>query len=312
MKKPLIAIVGPTASGKTDLAIALAQLFQGEVISADSRTIYKEFLIGTASPCLNKQTQLIDPQRGGYLIEKVPHYCLHFLSPTQIFTVAQFQKMAFQLIQEIQQRKKIPFLVGGSGLYLDAVTKGLLIPRVPPNFHLRRKLEKMSNKQLTDVLKKLDPESAAQIDPQNKRRLIRALEVCLASGTPFSKLRRKKEPPYQVLTIGLKLKKEILKQRINERVEMMMKMGFIEEVQNLLSKYPPNSPAFTALGYQQIVKWLISNKKQEPTELVSQIKQATWQFARRQMSWFKRDQTIHWVNNKEEAEKLIRVFLEPV
>jgi tRNA dimethylallyltransferase len=311
--KPIIAIVGPTASGKSELALYLAKKFNGEIICADSRTIYRKMNIGTAKPYLeisNLKSQIsnLGPI---YQIKEVPHYMLDIVKPNETFTVAQFQEMAYQIIEDILKRGKIPFLVGGTGLYIDAVTKGLSIPRVPPNPELRARLEKMSNKILWNKLKKLDEKSALKIDPKNKRRIIRALEVCLLTGCPFSEQQKIKKSPYKVLTLGIKMPREKLYTRINERVNKMIEIGLVEEVRELLKKgYSLDLPSMSGLGYKQIGSWLVYGRPKSLNEAVYQIKRDTRRFARRQISWFKRDKSIKWIKNKKETEILIKNFLE--
>ncbi len=316
--KPLIVILGPTASGKSALSISLAKKYRGEIICADSRTIYKGLLIGAASPTLDKNYQ------------EVPHHLLHFVSPNEVFTVAQFKELAEKTIAKIHSRGKIPFLVGGTGLYIDAITKSLDIPRIPPDFKLRDKLEKLSNIKLAGKLKMLDKKTYAHIDQNNKRRLVRALEVCLVTKKPFSSFLKTKKPSYQILKIGLALPKEKLFKKIDARVSKMIKMGLVDEVRKLItSGCKLNAPAMSGLGYKQIASWLcqqfsISNsqflmksqftnsKKQIPNEIIKQIKIKTKQYAKRQMTWFKRDRKIVWIKSKQQAEKLIKEFCQTI
>jgi tRNA dimethylallyltransferase len=309
--KVLIAIVGPTASGKSDLAIHLAQKYDGEIICADSRTFYKGLNIGTAKPYLNLKFKIKDTKFGPvYQIEGIPHYALDIVSPDETFTAAQFQKMAYQIIDDILTRDKIPFLVGGTGLYVDVVTKGFSIPHTPPNPALRDKLERMSNKTLTDELKKLDADAAKKIDPNNKRRLIRALEVCLTTGLPFSKLQKKKKPPYKILTLGIDMPRDKLYERINKRVDKMIEMGLVAEARGLFKKgYSLDLPSMSGLGYKQIGEWLVYRQPKSLCEAIYQIKRDTRRFARRQISWFKRDKSIVWVKNQKEAERVVDRFL---
>lgn len=268
--KKLIVILGPTASGKSELAFKLAKKFKGEIISADSRQIYKEMDIGTAK-------------------SKEPQHLIDIVNPNQEFTLAQYKKLAIEKIKEVD----IPFLVGGTGLYIQAVVDNLDIPQVKPNPKLRKELEKLTPEQLFEKLKKLDPE--IQIDIHNKRRLIRAIEVCISTGKPFPK--KKKKPLFNVLQIGLKTSDE----KINQRVDEMFKKGLEKEVKNLLKKYPSDLPAFSGIGYKEII--------QNPETAREQIKLHTRQYAKRQITWFKRDKRIKWVKNYQEAEELVRKFL---
>jgi len=309
--KPLIVILGPTASGKSSLAINLAKKYQGEIICADSRTIYKGLKIGTASPISQISNLKSQISKWGrvYIINDIPHHLLHFVSSIEVFTVAQFQKMAYEIIDDILGHGKIPFLVGGTGLYIDTVTKGLKIPRVAPNFALREKLEKLSNKQLTAKLKMLDRPTAEKIDTKNKRRLIRALEVCTVTGQPFSKFQKSKKPKYNILKIGIKLPQEKLNKRIDERVDLMIKTGLVEEIKKLMDEgCRLNTPAMSGLGYKQIADYYI-NKNKTLGDVILDIKLKTRQYAKRQMTWFRRDKETVWIKDKKEAENKIKNFL---
>lgn len=318
--KKITAIVGPTASGKSELSLYLAKKFNGEIICADSRTVYKELNIGTSKPYLEKKYKKSHNLDYGtiYTISGIPHYMLDIVRPNQTFTVAQFQEMTFKIIEDILKRGKIPFLVGGTGLYIDAVTKGFKIPKVSPDLKLRKRLEKVSNKILWNKLKMLDEESASKIDPNNKRRIIRALEVCLKTGQPFSKQRKIKKPPFKVLTLGIEISREKLNQRIDKRVDKMMEMGFLNEVKNLLQKgYSLDLPSMSGLGYKQIGRILIEYPNQPISKLNNQLKEAVYQIKRdtrryacRQISWFKRGKSIKWIKNKKEAEELVEKFLK--
>jgi tRNA dimethylallyltransferase len=290
----LIIILGPTASGKSELAIKLAKRFKGQIVSADSRQIYQEMDIGT-----NKLTK---KQMVG-----IKHYLIDLIKPSQGFTLAQYKKLAVKAIKYIQKRGKLPFLVGGTGLYIQAVVDNLQIPRVKPNKKLRNKLEKLTNQELWQQLKKLDPLTIVTIDPRNKRRLIRALEVCLITKKPFSQQRKKGQPLFDVLLIGLKVNKKTLKQRIGQRVEQMLKTGLIKETKKLVKKYSFELPAMSGIGYQEVSQYLQDKITLQQTKGL--IKQHTRQYARRQLTWFKRDKRIKWVSNYQEAQKAITDFL---
>lgn len=286
----LIIVLGPTASGKTKMAIKLAKFFNGEIISADSRQIYREMNIGTDK---------ISPLE----MEDIPHYLINIINPDEEFTVAQYKKLAIQKIKEIQKRDKTPFLVGGTGLYIQSVIDNLSIPSVVPDLKLRHQLEEKSLSELQEMLKKLDFESFQKIDLNNPRRLIRALEVCLKTGQPFSQQTKKGKPLFDFVEIGISLSMDQLEQKINHRVDWMIKNDLIEEVKNLLSKYPADLPAFSGIGYQEIIQYL--QKKISLNEAIQQIKIHTRQYAKRQMTWFKKDKRIHWVKNLEEAKKIV-------
>jgi tRNA dimethylallyltransferase len=288
---PLIVILGPTASGKSNLAIKLAKKFNGEIVSADSRQIYQEMDIGTA--------KITKEEMAG-----IPHYLIDIIKPNQEFTLAQFKKKAVKIIKDIQKRGKLPFLVGGTGLYIQAVVDNLQIPEVKPNKELRANLEKQTNQELYDQLKKLDPKALEVIDINNKRRMIRALEVCLTTKKPFSQQKQKGAPLFNILQIGLKPDKETLKKRIYQRTEKMLKAGLIEEVKKLVKKYSPNLPSMSGIGYQEIIQYLQGKITLEQAKEL--IKVHTRQYAHRQIIWFKRDQRIYWIKNYSEAKKLVK------
>ncbi len=292
--KKLIVILGPTASGKTELAIKLARKFNGEIVSADSRQVYRDLDIGTAKPTKKEQREVL-------------HRLIDIKNPNQPYSVSQYKQDAIGAINKIIQRNKIPFLVGGTGLYIKAVVDNLYIPKVKPDLKLRRRLEVIIEnkglKNLYEDLVKIDPEAAYIVDPQNPRRIIRALEVAFKTKKPFSQQRKKGRPLFKVLQIGLPPNKE----RIEKRVEEMVKAGLVKEVKNLIRKFDKNLATFDAIGYRETINYL--EKKTSLPEAVEKIKKNTWHFARRQMTWFKKDQRIHWVKNQKEAEKLIKQFL---
>ncbi len=295
-QKPLIVILGPTASGKTLLAIKLAKKFSGEIITADSRTIYENMDIGTAKP--NRAEQKI-----------IPHYLLDIVKPDQRFSVAEFQKLALEKIDQILKRGKIPFLVGGTGLYIDAVCEGFKIPAPVADKKLRETLSKKETTKLFSQLKKMDPVAAAKIDPKNKRRLIRALEVCLKTGKKFSQLQQRAKPDFDILKIGIKIPRQKLYQRIDQRTDQMIPAGLIDEVKKLYKMgYDFNLPALSGLVYRQIGEYV--RGKITLAKAVERAKQKTRNFAKRQQTWFSRDPKIKWVSNPEQANKLIIKFLE--
>jgi len=290
----LIVILGPTASGKSELSVKLAKKFNGEVISADSRQIYQEMTIGTAKVTKRE-------------MDNIPHYMTNIIKPDQEFSLAQFKQKAIKIIKDIQKRDKIPFLVGGTGLYIQSIVDNLDIPDVKPDKKLRDKLEKLSNQELLSQLKKLDPDTANSIDYHNKRRLIRALEVCLITKKPFSKQRKKGKILFNTLQIGINPDKKILEQRISQRADKMIKKGLIEEIEKLLTKYKNSLPSLNSIGYAEIIQYL--EKKTSLDQAKNLINRHSLQYAKRQITWFKRDKRIHWIQGQNQAEKLIKDFI---
>lgn len=286
----LIVILGPTASGKTGLALQLAKKIDGQIISADSRQIYRGLDIGT--------DKAID--------DDIPHQMIDVVNPDEEFSLAQYQQAVFQLLAENPQQAYL--LVGGTGLYISAIVDNLQIPAAQPDKKLRKELETKNNKELLAELEKLDPVSAQKIDPQNKRRLIRALEVCRVTGQPFSQQTTKGESRVDALQIGLDVPREKLYEKIDRRVDGMIEEGLVEEVKNLLAQgYSKDLPALSGIGYQEIIRYL--EKEISLTETTELIKKNTRHYAKRQQTWFKRDKRIKWVKDYQEAEKLVKHFL---
>ncbi|MCG2687081.1 tRNA (adenosine(37)-N6)-dimethylallyltransferase MiaA [Candidatus Parcubacteria bacterium] len=301
-KKKLLVILGPTATGKTKLAVDLAYKFNGEIISADSRQVYKYLNIGTGKD--------LDEYK------KIKYHLINIIRPDQNFTVAEYKKIALEKIDKIIKKNKIPFLIGGTGLYISSIIDNYKIPKVKPNKKIRSKLNKLNKLEKIKLLKKLDLKAFEFSDLNNPRRLERALEVCL-SGQKFSESRKKGKQLFDVLQIGLKLPREKINKNIDSRVDYMIKSGLVNETKKILKKYPPslklrwtskNPVALQTIGYAEIIDFL--NKKTIPlSRTVELIKIHTHQFAKRQMTWFQRDKNINWIKNKTEAEKLIRQFL---
>lgn len=305
----LVVILGPTASGKTDFSIDLAKRFNGEIISADSRQIYKKMNIGTAKVRGVWQKDKATGEKV-FIYENIPHYLVDFIDPGDDFSLAQFKELAVARAREILQRGRLPMLVGGTGLYIKSVVENLLIPAVPPNKKLRSSLEKKTNTELAELLKKLDPMAANTVDVGNKRRLIRALEVCIWTGKTFSGQQNKGEPLFECLQIGLSVPREELNSRIAERAEKMMERGLLEEVRVLVKqRYGWNLPSMSGTGYKQFADYFA--KKISLEDAVELLKRDTRRYARRQMTWFKRDIKIKWVSNVEDAAELMEEFLFP-
>ncbi len=301
--QPLIAILGPTAVGKSALAIQLAQEFSGEIVSADSRTIYRGMDIGTAKPTRDEQ-------------RSVPHHLIDVVEPDETFTLADYQQRAYATIDAIHARGKIPLLVGGTGLYVRAVLEGLSIPRVEPNPARRAELEREDAAMLYARLQQLDPCAANRIDPRNKRRVIRALEVCEGAGKPISELQTRAAPNYRTLRIGLTMPRGQLYDRINARVDAMIANGLIDEVRGLIARgYSVDLPSMSGLGYRQIVAYL--NGTTSMDEAVRVLKRDTRRFVHHQYTWFRLDDPrIRWFDVSTDASEQIRAtvreFLDKV
>jgi len=305
-KKPkLIVLLGPTACGKTSWSLRLAKKISGEIISADSRQIYKKMDIGTAKePGEWRRAGL----RRTFFIQDIPHHLIDFLDPGKRFTAAQFRDKALKYIKLSFKNGRQPMIVGGTGLYISAIVDNLRIPRVEPNNKLRESLEEKSVDELFKLLESLDKKSAESIDKNNKRRVIRALEVSILSGQPFSEQRLKGEELFNCLKIGIDLPREELYARIDRRVEEMMKNGLLEEVEKLRQqKYGWDLQSMSGINYRQF-KDYFAGKKTFP-ETVELLKKDTKNYAKRQMTWFGRDKEIKWRQSYEEAEKLVKEFL---
>ena len=278
---PLLVIVGPTAVGKTSLSLALADQFEGEIISADSRLHYQGMDIGTAKPTLEQRS-------------RVPHHLIDICRLDETLTLAQYQRLAYQTINDIHQRNRLPLLVGGTGQYVKAIVEGWGIPEVAPQKKLRQALEKLPGPELARWLAVLDPQAAERIDSRNIRRIVRALEVTLVTGRPITELQRKKRPSYNIKKIGLNCDRDTLYQRIDQRVDQMMADGLLEELKGLLNTgYKPTLPAMTGLGYRQLLEHLVGTTTLD--EAIERIKFETHRFARQQHTWFRSDDpTISW------------------
>lgn len=299
-KLSLILIVGPTAVGKTELAIQLAERLNGEIVSADSRLFYRGMDIGTAKPTREEQA-------------RVPHHLIDIANPDEILSLAVFQQKAREAIADIHTRNKIPFLVGGTGQYIRAVTEGWSPPKVEPDERLRGELEKWKVERgeywLYERLKDLDPLAAEKIDPRNYRRTIRALEVILTTGRRFSEQRGQVESPYRLLTIGLTRPRVELYERVDQRIEMMFAQGFVEEVKGLLAKgYSPSLPTMSAIGYRECIR--VVNGELEEDQAKAEIRRATRVFVRRQANWFKEsDPNIKWFRVEEGVVEEMEAYI---
>jgi tRNA dimethylallyltransferase len=296
---PLVAIIGPTATGKSSLALELCQTLNGEIISADSRQVYRYMDIGTAKPTEEERAL-------------VPHHLIDVVNPDQNFSLALYQSKALAAINDIQRRKKTAFLVGGSGLYVWALLEGWRIPEVPPDPTLRKQLEARARveggEKLYNELKQTDPAAAECIDPRNVRRVIRALEVGL-QGTPFSQL-QVKHPLVDSIIIGLTTDRANLYRRIDDRVDNMIKRGLVAEVESLVARgYRFDLPSMSGLGYKQI--GLNLQEKIDMPTAIQQIKFDTHSFARHQYNWFRpKDKRINWFEAGKDTNQAIHRFVQ--
>ena len=284
---PLVVVVGPTAVGKTGLAVCLAQEVNGEIVSADSRQVYRGMDIGTAKATPEEQ-------------QCAPHHLLDVVNPDETLGLAQFQEMAYAAIADVTARGRVPMLVGGTGQYVMAVVEGWNVPRVPPNETLRLELYRQADQEgaqsLHDRLRALDPAAADRIDPRNVRRVVRAVEVCMVTGEPISEQQDKTPPPYRVLMLGLSLPREALYRRIDQRVERMMAAGLEDEARGLVDAgYGFDLPAMSGVGYGQFAPWLAGEATLE--SVTREIKRATRRFVRQQANWFRHDDArIRWLD----------------
>jgi tRNA dimethylallyltransferase len=297
----VVAILGPTAVGKTDLSIRLAKRLRGEIVSMDSRLLYRGMDIGTDKPSLDQCGQ-------------VPHHLIDIASPDEIWSLAKFRTIALRTIQEIQARGQLPFLVGGSGQYMIAILEGWVPPAKSSDHAYRQELMKFTEDHGKEALHlklmQVDPESADRIQATNLRRVIRALEIYHITGELPSKVRKKVPPPFRSLCIGLQLPRDQLYARIDARIDDMINSGFLSEVEKLLeSGYSPELPSMSAIGYKQMARVITGEATLE--EAIRDMRRLTRQFVRRQANWFKSsDPKIHWFDVREDVEDAIVLLIQ--
>lgn len=297
MVNKLIAIVGPTACGKSDLAVKIARKFNGEVISADSRQVYKGMDIGSGK--ITKKEM-----RG------VPHHLLDVASPKTQFSVARYKNLAAAAIKKIQSKNKIPILCGGTGLYVQSVVDGIIIPAVKPDWKLRQKLSQKSPRQLFAILKEIDPRRAKTIEKSNPRRLIRAIEIVKITGKAVPKL--KKDPlPYPVLLIGVKKSNDRIARLISKRLAKRLKSGMVNEVKRL-KKSGLSWKRLEDFGLEYKFISLYLQKKISKTEMIERIQKESEHYAKRQMTWFGRDIRINWISKYQDALSLTGPYLNNI
>ena len=300
IKPPLVVLVGPTAVGKTSASIELAKIFDGEIVSADSRLLYRGMDIGTAKPAKEEMAN-------------VPHYLIDVANPDEIWSLAEYLRAAKQRIEGIHQRSKLPFLVGGTGQYIRAIIEGWKIPPQSPDLSLRAALESWAEEigpeDFHKCLSRLDPDAAQLIDYRNVRRVVRAIEVIFKTGQRFSELRSQQECPFRPIILGIDRPRNELYDRVDMRIEQMVDDGLVKEVQGLLDAgHSPHLPTMSAIGYAEIIKYI----KNEISlgEAIQLIKRNTRVFVRRQANWFKPDDPrITWIKADDTAVEAMAMIV---
>jgi len=299
--KKAVAIVGPTAAGKTGLGVYIAEKFGGEIVSADSRQIYRHLDLSTGKD----KKDYVTKTKG----EKIPYHLIDILEPNEEFSSAEFQEKAFLAIDDILQRKRLPLVVGGSPFYVYSVTEGWQFPKIKKDEKLRKKLEKMDLEDLKSLLVKIDPKAYEKIDQKNPRRLQRAIEICVLSGKSFEEAKPQSDPKYDFLFLGVTFPFPELKQRIEKRLKERIKEGMIEEVATILESQKASPEDLFKMGLEPRFITYYLKKKINKKELEELLIKNILSFARRQMNWFRKDERIKWVKNGREAEKIVNGFL---
>ena len=299
----VLVLVGPTAVGKTAISLLLAREFGGEIVSADSRQVYIGMDIGTAK---------VTPAEQG----DIPHHLIDIRPPDETISLGEYKELADAAIADILARGHLPMLVGGTGQYVRAVVEGWQIPRVPPQPELRRELEEQAQREGKEAvfarLQKLDPASAQTIDYRNLRRVIRAIEVTMVAGRPFSELQTKQPPPWRMVQVGLTRPREALYARSDARIEMMFETGWVDEVRGLLAKgYTPDLPSFASLGYREVAAYLAGEYDLEEAKV--RIRRATRAFIRHQYNWFRlTDPRIRWFDLEKTGPDAVLAFCRSI
>ena len=302
MKPKVIVIVGPTASGKTALSIELAKKIDGEIVSCDSMQIYKDMDIGSAKPSLEE-------------MQDIKHYMIDIASPEERFSVAEYKKQAEYAIEEILSEGKMPIVVGGTGLYADSLIYGIEYPKIEFDENYREELEKQAEteeglKDLYDKAKEIDEQAIEKISKNDKKRIIRILEIYHQTGKTKTELEvesRKNEVKYDFKVFAINMDRQILYDRINKRVDLMIENGLIQEVENLLKKYNEFPTAMQGLGYKEVVEYLNSELTKE--EMIDKIKQETRRYAKRQLTWFRKNKETIWLDGLANVQNNIDVIL---
>jgi tRNA dimethylallyltransferase len=301
-KPPLVVILGPTAVGKTEISLIVAEHLAGEIVSADSRLFYRGMDIGTAKPTREERS-------------RVPHHLIDMIDPDEAWSLRDFQQSAQEAITAIHTRGRLPLLVGGTGQFLRCITEGWELPKQAPHLKLRNEIQKWGEQigaaALHAQLSIIDPQAASVIEPNNLRRTVRALEVIVLTGKRFSEQRQRRQSPYHILQLGLIRPRPELYARIDARIEQMLSNGWLDEVQALLDQgYDPSLTSMSAIGYQQLAAYLVGDITLE--EATKEIKRLTRQFVRRQANWFKMDDpSIHWFTpGSDTVEQIVRLVQE--
>ena len=303
-KEKVIVICGPTASGKTALSIELAKQINGEIVSADSMQIYKDMDIGTAKPTQEEK-------------QGIKHYLIDFVSPDERYSVADYKQDAKKAIREILKKGKVPIIVGGTGLYVDSLIYEIEYPNIEFDEKYREKLEKEVEEngleELYEKAKIIDSEAIKKISKNDKKRILRILEIYHATGknkTEQEKESRKKEVEYDYKVFALKWDREMLYERINKRVDIMLEQGLIEEVKSIYEKYNKFPTAMQGLGYKEVVEYLENKTTKE--EMIEKIKQETRRYAKRQMTWFRKNKQTIWLDAEDKMQNNINIIKVPL
>lgn len=279
MNNRVIAVVGATASGKTSYAIELAKKINGEIISADSRLVYKGMDIGTAKPTIDE-------------MQEIPHYMIDVVEPEYNYSVGLYVKEAKKHITDIISRGKVPIVVGGTGLYFRVLLENYDLPDVKPDYELRKELSSYSYEELLEMLTKLDEKAANSVEKNDKKKLIRYIEIIKLAGKPLDLVRRVKEKEFNVEWVGLNFPREILYDRINKRVDLMIEQGLIDETKKLLQKHGRISNITDTIGYREVLSYLDGELSLD--EAKDKLKQNTRNYAKRQLTWFRKNEQINW------------------
>lgn len=304
MKPKVIVICGPTASGKTALSIELAKQIDGEIVSADSMQIYKDMDIGSAKPTVEE-------------MQGIKHYMLDFVSPDERYSVAEYKKQAINSIEEILKKGKTPIVVGGTGLYVDSLIYGIEYPEIEFDERYRKELEEIANiqglEELYNKAKEIDSEAIKNISKNDRKRIIRILEIYKATGktkTEQEILSRQNEIPYDYKVYAINMDRQVLYDRINKRVDIMIEQGLVEEVKEIARKYKKYPTAMQALGYKEIKEYLDGNLTLE--EAIEKVKQETRRYAKRQLTWFRKNKQTIWLDGNENRQNNINIILEGI